>query len=490
MSKVIVIGAGIGGISAAAHLAKAGHSVTVLEKNEQPGGRAEVLCEQGYTFDRGPSWYLMPEVFDRWFADLGFNRADFFQIQKLDPQYRVFYQDKTQLDIVADYETNLETIAQMQPGSLPKLRQYLADAGIKYDLALKTFLYHNADSVFDFLQYWRLLPQALRLNLFGSMQRHSARYFSEPKIQQLLLYNLVFLGCSPYNAPALFSMMSHVDLSIGVFYPKGGFSSLITSMVSVAQQLGVEFVYNQAIAEIVTKDGRVAGVKSMSKTWQADAVVSNADYVHTESLFDDQAIRQYSPGYWQKRVNGPSAFLLYLGLNRRIPKLAHHTLYFTQDWQTHFSQIFDTPAWPGQPSIYINRPTASDPSLAPKGHETLMILVPVASGLKDGKRQREAYARHIIEYIEKNLEIEFQSAISYQKIISISDFERRYNSYQGNAFGGFAHTLFQSSIWRPSNRHKKLSNLFFVGAGTVPGVGLPTSLISGYLAADRVRRMR
>lgn len=490
MAKIIVIGAGIGGISAAAHLAKAGHSVTVLEKNDQPGGRAEIFQEKGYTFDRGPSWYLMPEVFDKWFADLGFDREDYYQIIKLNPQYKVYYQDKTQLEIGIDREKNLHNIARLQPGSLPKLRAYLRQAQTKYDLAMETFLYKNADSPLDFLQYWRLLPQALQLNLFGTMQHYIERYITEPKLQQLLMYNLVFLGCSPYNAPALFSLMAHVDLNVGVYYPAGGFLNMVASMVSIAKQLGVRFEYNQPIKKINTTSGLVTSLETDIKTWQADYVVSNADYVHTEDLLSDQTMRQHSDGYWKRKINGPSAFLLYLGINRKIPELMHHTLYFTEDWQKHFSDVFNHKQWPQNPSIYINRPTATDASLAPKGHDTLMILVPVASGLADSKSLRESYGDYIIKYIEKNLNIEFHSAITVKKIVTISDFEKRYNSFEGNAFGGLAHTLFQSSIWRPSNRHKKLSNLFFTGAGTVPGIGLPTSLISGYLVNDRIAKLK
>lgn len=489
MSDIIVIGAGIGGISAAAYLAKAGHSVTVLEKNDQPGGRAETFQAKGYTFDRGPSWYLMPEVFDRWFADFNLARNDYYQIAKLDPQYQVHYQDKTQIEIVADREKNLHTIAQLQSGSLSQLRRYLKQARKKYDLAMTTFLYQNADSPLDFIRYWRLLPQALKLNLFGNMQNYIEGYLHEPKLQQLLMYNLVFLGCSPYNAPALFSIMAHVDLNVGVFYPTGGFAKVITGMVKVAEQLGVRFLYNQPVDKIEVAQRKVTSVITSKATWHPDFVISNADYVHTEDLLSDQAVRQYSQQYWRKKINSPSAFLLYLGLNKRIPKLSHHTLYFTEDWQKHFSDIFDNSQWPKQPSLYINRPTATDSTLAPKGHDTLMILVPVASGLATPTGWRETYANYIIEYIEKNLNVSLQSAIELKKIVTVDDFESRYNSYEGNAFGGLAHTLLQSSIWRPSNRHQKLPNLFFAGASTVPGIGLPTALISGRLVADRISKV-
>lgn len=489
MSEIIVIGAGIGGISAAAYLANAGHNVTVLEKNEQPGGRAEIFQAKGYTFDRGPSWYLMPEVFDRWFADFNVAREDYYQITKLDPQYRVHYQDKTKIEIVADREKNLHTIAQLQPGSLPKLRQYLNQARIKYDLAMTTFLYQNADSPLDFIRYWRLLPQALQLNLFGNMQNYINGFIQAPKLQQLLMYNLVFLGCSPYNAPALFSIMAHIDLNVGVYYPTGGFSKLIISMVTVAEQLGVRFLYKQPVEKMEIVKKKVVSVITSKATWYPDFVISNADYVHTEDLLSDQAQRQYSHHYWKTKINSPSAFLIYLGLNKRMPKISHHTLYFTEDWQKHFSDIFDSSQWPKQPSLYINRPTATDSTLAPKGHDTLMILVPVASGLTTPKGWREIYANYIIKYIEKNLDVSLQPAIELKKVVTVDDFESRYNSFAGNAFGGLAHTLFQSSIWRPSNRHQKLPNLFFVGAGTVPGIGLPTALISGMLVADRISKV-
>jgi len=487
--KVIVIGSGFGGLSAAALLAKDGYEVLVIEKNEQAGGRASRLQEQGFTFDMGPSWYMMPEVFDHFYAQFGKTSKDFFALKKLSPQYRVYFEDQSFVDITGDFETDAALFESFEPGSSQKLRQYLDEGELKYRISIDSILYKNTDSLLDFAKNKELIKNSPKVGVLEPMDSYIKRFFQHPKLQQIMEYNLVFLGCSPQNAPSLFSMMGYVDMELGVWYPEGGLYSVVASMESLARQNGTQFLFNAEVSQIEVSGGRAqAVVTGDGQRFEADFVISNADYPHTEDLLSDQSTRNYSQKYWQKKVQAPSAFLLYLGVKDEIDGLQHHTLYFGEDWKQHFSEIFNEKVWPQEPSLYINNPSVTDPTLSPKGHQALMVLVPIATGLSENEAWKRRYGDYIIDFIEEKMGLELRRQIVYRKEFSVSDFAQRYNSFDGNALGGMAHTLFQSAVWRPSNRSKQLSNLFFAGAGTVPGIGVPTSIISGELARDRVRQ--
>jgi len=483
--KIVIIGAGAGGLASGALLAKAGFDVTILEKNEQAGGRASLLEEDGFRFDMGPSWYLMPDVFERFFAEFGKKPTDFFKLHKLDPQYRIFFGDGTHHDIVRDLEKNKAFFEKIEPGAAQKFEEYLAEGKLKYEVAVQQFLYKNMDSVLDMLQP-EILKHAHKLHLWQNMHQYVQKYFKSTKLQQILEYTLVFLGGAPSNTPALFSLMAHVDFNLGVFYPEGGFYAVIEAMRSLAEEHGVVIKYNEPVESIITEADLVTAVRTSKATYSTDAVVANADYAHVEDLLDDERLRMHSKESWEHKTLAPSAFLLYLGVKGKLPKLKHHTLYFGENWQQHFEDIFDKPQWPQQPSIYINKPSATDKTVAPKGHENVMVLVPIAARLKETPRWREMYADYILDYLEDTMKMKLKDKIVYKKIFSVSDFAERYNSLGGNALGGLAHTLFQSAVWRPNNVSRLVPNLFFAGANTVPGIGVPPAIISGHLAEERV----
>lgn len=485
--KVIVIGAGFGGISAAALLAKEGHQVTVLEKNSQLGGRAAVLKKIGFTFDMGPSWYMIPEVFERWFAEFGHQPLDFLDLKRVDPQYRVFFGDGTMIDVPVGISKVKRLFESLENGAGHKLERYLAEAKLKYDLALDQFLYQNHRHWWQLVNNKQVLQNVLRVSLLGSLHAHISRFFMNPKLQQILEYSIVFLGCSPYNAPALFSLMAHADFQAGVWYPHGGINQVVKAMTKVAKKQGVTFKLNQEVTQIKCEGGKVVGVKTTARFYQADIVVSAADYAHTEQLLSDSSARQYRDSYWQSKTWTPSAFLIYLGVKGHVPEIAHHTLYFSDHWHEHFAEIFEKPSWPEAPSLYINNPSASDQSVAPAGDTSLMILVPVAAGLKETKVHRQKYAHKIISQVEQKMGVSLQDRIVVQETFSVSDFATAYHSFAGNALGGMAHTLFQSSVWRPRNQSSKLANLYFAGAGTTPGIGVPTAIISGHLVRDLIK---
>lgn len=481
---VIVIGAGIGGLATAALLAKTGRRVTVFEKNEQLGGRASVFQSEGFTFDMGPSWYLMPDVFAHFFELMGERVEDHLQLQRLTPSYRIFFKDRQPrvVDISADLQTDLELFEQLEPGSSVKFQEYLKLSKYNYDVSVAKFIYKNYHSVFDFLT-WEVMREGLKLSLFSNMDRFVKRYFKTEALQKIMQYHLVFLGGSPYNTPALYSLMAHVDFGMGVFYPRGGIHEIVKVLATLGDKHGVTYRLNTEIAEIVTEQGRATGVRLATGEFvAADLVVSNADIHHTETkLLQKSEDRQRSDAYWQKRTLAPSAFILYLGLKDKVPSLTHHNLLFSPDWSKNFSEIFDHPQWPSDPSLYVCAPSVTDPSVAPPGQENLFVLVPMAAGLSYTDDELKAYADKILLLMEAEMDIpNLRERIVYQRIFCTKDFSDRYYSYQGTALG-LAHTLFQTAVFRPANASQRVKNLYYVGANTNPGIGMPMCLISAEL---------
>lgn len=490
--KVIIIGSGFGGLGTAGLLAKNGYEVLVLEKNEQVGGRASKLEKNGYTFDMGPSWYLMPEIFEHHFKLLGKNINDYLELEKLSPSYRIFFKDSPRfpepIDIFSDIEKTCELFEEIEPGSAKHFRQFLEESKLKYEVSLRSFLYKNYDSVFDFISA-DSLKYGLKLNVFSKMQKYVEKYFKTPELQKIMQYTLVFLGSSPYNTPAIYSVMTHVDFNGGVFFPKGGMWSIVDALHKIGLELGVQYQLNSEVSEILTSNNQATGVKLKNgEVLKADIIISNADMHFTETKLLPKSAQTYSEKYWEKSTVTPSGFIMYLGINRELPMIKHHTFIFAKDWVQGFAEIFDQPQIPSDPSIYICNPNKSDSSLAPKGKENIFILVPIAADLKFSEEQKQAFADKIIETIAKEIKVpDLKNHIEFKEFFLPKDFTDRYHSYRGAALG-LAHTLNQTGYFRPNNTSQKLSNLYYVGHNTNPGTGVPMCLISSELVLKRLNK--
>jgi phytoene desaturase len=485
--KVVIIGSGFGGLGTAALLAKKGAHVTVLEKNEHLGGRANIFEAEGFRFDMGPSWYLMPDIFEQYFSLLGERVEEHLALKKLSPSYRIFFKNTgKEVDIYSDLTKDKETFEKLEPGSSEKLEKYLSRAKMQYDIAKARFIYKNYNSLLDFFTR-EIMTDGIKLSVFSTMDTYVKKYFATSEVQKIMQYPLVFLGSSPYNTPALYSIMSHIDFNMGVYYPQGGIYEIIKTLVRICEKHGVVCKTQTTASRIRTKNKEAIGVELTDGSFiEADIVVSNADIAHTEQKLLAKEERSFSEDYWEKRTLAPSAFILYLGVKDRIPSLTHHNLLFSQDWKKNFGEIFDTPQWPTDPSFYVCAPSVTDPSVAPEHHENLFVLVPIAAGLKDGAKEREKAREQVLATMEKEMHIpNLRERIVYEKSFCVSDFRDMYNAYQGTALG-LAHTLWQTAIFRPDTQSKKVKNLFYVGGNTNPGIGMPMCLISAQLVYKRL----
>ncbi len=485
--KAIVIGSGIGGLGVAALLAQDGYEVQIFEKNEQVGGRMSVFEADGFRFDMGPSWYLMPEVFARFFSLLGERIEDYLTLKKLTPSYRIFFKDTGRVeDFYSDINRDKQTFDRIESGAGASLEAYLKQSKIAYDISMQEFLYKNYDSIFDFFT-WNMMTKGRKLSVFSSMHAYVSRYFSNEYLQKVIEYQLVFLGSSPYNTPSLYRLMNHIDFDLGVFYPEGGIYAVIQALAKIARARGVEIMTDMPVHQIRVEQGRATGVLLANGSFvEADLVISNADYAFTEKHLLDKKDRTYSDAYWDSRVMAPSAFILYLGIKGRIPSLQHHSLIFSKDWKQNFKEIFDDPRWPSDPSLYLCAPSVTDPTVAPPDHENVFILVPIPSGLSYTPADLAHYEDKILRTMSEVCQIpDLQERIVFKKSFSVKDFEERYNAFKGTALG-FAHTLTQTAIFRPNNISKKVKGLYYVGAGTNPGIGMPICLISAELAWQRI----
>ncbi|MFC6613553.1 phytoene desaturase family protein [Halopenitus salinus] len=482
--SVVVIGGGFGGLSTACYLADAGADVTLLEKNGSLGGRASRLEVDGFRFDMGPSWYLMPDVFERFFAHFDRTPEEYYSVSQLDPHYRVFWKDGDQVDVVPELEANRELFESYEPGAGEALDRYLEKARYNYEVGMEHFVYEDRPRLRDYVDT-DVLRHAHGLSLLGSMQGHVEDYFEHPKLQQLMQYSLVFLGGSPTNTPALYNLMSHVDFNMGVHYPDGGIAAVVDGIVELGSELGVEYVTDAEATAIEGHRGGFAVDAANGERYLADLVVSDADYAHTERELLPPEKRQYTEEYWESRTYAPSAFLVYLGVEGEVPELAHHTLVLPTEWDDHFERIFEDPSWPEDPAYYLCVPSKTDDAVAPEGHSNLFALVPIAAGLEDDAETRERYRERLLADIAENTGTDLRDRIVVEETFSVSEFADRYNSYRGSALG-LAHTLSQTSLLRPSHASDAVDGLYFTGSYTTPGIGVPMCLISGQLTAEYV----
>jgi phytoene desaturase len=482
--SVIVIGSGFAGLSAASFMAKEGWKVTVLEKNSTPGGRACQLKEQGFTFDMGPSFYWMPDVFERYFNQFGKKVSDYYQLTRLDPSYRVYWSDGY-TDLPADYKALRDVFESLEPGSGSMLDKYLREAAYKYEVGVNKLVYKPSRSLTEFMD-WQTISGVFRLEVFTSIKKHIYKYFKHSKLRQLMEFPVLFLGALPQDTPALYSLMNYADIKGGTWYPEGGMYAIVDGMYRLALELGVQFKFDEAVSKIEVSGSSANEVITTKGVYRADAVISGADYQFTETRLLSPEHRSYSDRYWDKKVMAPSCLMYYVGLSKKLKNPVHHALFFDVPFDQHGVEIYKDPKWPTEPLFYVSVSSATDPSVAPAGQENIVFLVPVASGLgQDTEELREKYFQLIARRMEKHLGESILDSVVYKKTFSVSDFVKDYNSFRGNAYG-LANTLMQTAIFRPSCQSSKVKNLFYTGQLTVPGPGVPPSLISGEVVAKQV----
>ncbi|MFW6436284.1 MAG: phytoene desaturase family protein [Halococcoides sp.] len=486
--SAVVVGGGIGGLSAACYLADAGVEVTLLEKTDQVGGRASRLDREGFVFDMGPSWYMMPAVFDRFFAAFDRDRADYYTLDQLDPNYRVFFTDGDRLAIRPDRAHNRALFDSYEDGAGDALEQYLDTAKRHYEQSMDSIIYRDRPTWRDWIDPELLGTLRLGLQLFRSMDSYVESTFEHQKLRQIMQYTLTFLGVAPSRAPAIYSMISHVDFDLGVYYPQpvaggpGGIGAVVAAIADLAGDLGVTIETDREVTAIET-DGPGLTVRTADRSVEADSVVVNADYAHAERELLDPGDRQYDEQYWDSRTYAPSSYVLYLGIEGETPELAHHTLIMPTDWSAHFEALFDDPTWPENPAYYLCVPSKSDASVAPDGHSNLFALVPIPAGLDDTPEIRDQYRELILDDIATHADIDVRDRIVVEEDFCIDDFAARYNATQGTAMG-LAHTRRQTGPLRPANRSSTVEGLYYAGGYTTPGVGVPMCLISGEHAAQ------
>ena len=484
--NICVIGSGFAGISAATYLANFGHNVYVLEKNSTHGGRARKFSSKGFTFDMGPSWYWMPDVFEKFFKDFNKDINDYINLKRLDPSYRVYFSNDENIDIPADYESLKKLFESLEEGSGLKLDGFLKQAEEKYKVGINNLVYKPGLSLTEFMNF-ETISGALKLDIFKSMHTHIRKFFKNEKLIKLLEFPILFLGATPKNTPALYSLMNYADIKLGTWYPEGGFSKVIDGMVELAKEKGVKFYNNEEVKSFSYDKRSISYVITKKKTYDADYVVCAADYNHIDQNILDKKFRNYSKSYWDKRILAPSSLLFYIGLDKKVKNIQHHCLFFDKDFENHAEEIYSTPRWPSEPLFYASFPSVSDTSLAPKNQDCLFLLIPIAPDLEDNRIIRERYFDLILSRLEKLTKQNIRDHILYKRSYAIQDFKKDYNSFKGNAYG-LANTLMQTAIYKPSLKNKKLNNLFFSGQLTVPGPGVPPSIISGNVVANQIAK--
>ncbi|MBK9255205.1 MAG: phytoene desaturase [Saprospiraceae bacterium] len=484
MKNIGVIGSGFAGLAAACCLAKAGYRVTVFEKNESLGGRARVFKEQGFTFDMGPSWYWMPEVFENFYQKFGKTTSDFYNLVRLDPSYKVIFGKDDEIELPSDYNDLRNLFESLEDGAGNKLDLFLKEAEYKYKVGMNEFVWKPGISVLEFADL-RVVKSLFKLQMLSSLSSQVEKLFKSKKIREILKFPVLFLGATPENTPALYSLMNYADLKLGTWYPMDGMHKIIEAFLNIASELGVEFKVHEPVKEITVSNNLAKGLTTSKSSYEFDFIISGADYHHTEQELLPSAYRSYSTEYWESRTMAPSSLLFYLGINKKIHGLLHHNLYFDKDFNQHAHQIYTEPSWPSDPLFYICCPSVTDSSVAPPDCENLFILMPLAPGIEDNEDLREKYFGIILDRLFSVSGIEIKDNIIFKRSYCVNDFIADYNAFKGNAYG-LANVLSQTAFLKPKLNHKKLKNLYYAGQLTTPGPGMPPSVISGQVVADLI----
>ncbi|WP_459926245.1 phytoene desaturase family protein [Flavobacterium covae] len=480
MKKAVIIGSGFSSLTAACYMAKAGYSVQVVEKNEQLGGRASMMEIDGFKFDMGPSWYWMPDVFERFFADFGKKVEDYYSLEKLTPAYRVFFGENDSIDIDDNLEKIVDTFENIEQGSGKILKQFIKEAHHNYQIAIHDLVYNPGRSITELIS----IQTAKRLHLFTTTIAKQVRSrIKNTKLRSILEFPVLFLGAKPSKTPAFYNFMNYADFGLGTWYPKGGFNAVALGIVQLAKELGVVFHINEEVLSIENIKHKITKIRTTNKEFEADVFISGADYAHTENLLNRN--RNYPPNYWSNKTFAPSSFLYYVAFNKKVKHLLHHNLFFDTDFEQHATEIYDTFEYPKKPLFYANFSSITDDTLAPEGKEIGFFLIPVAVDLNDDPTIHEKYFDIILERIKKCSGEDLKEAIIFKKSFGVNDFKQRYHSCKGNAYG-LANTLLQTSVLRPRINNKKLKNFFYTGQLTVPGPGVPPALISGKVVTDYI----
>tara|TARA_B100000809_G_scaffold86972_2_gene85481 strand:- start:13990 stop:15465 length:1476 start_codon:yes stop_codon:yes gene_type:complete len=478
---IAIIGSGFSGLSSAAYLAKEGYKVHVFEKNECLGGRARKFENSGFSFDMGPSWYWMPEVIDSFFKDFNSSVSEHFELKKLSPAFNLIFEGNEKISIPNDYKELKELFELIEEGSSIELDKFMEDAKNKYDISFSSLIEKPGLSITEYLDY-ETIKAATNMSLFGSYQKMVYKKFKNTKLRALMEFPVLFLGAKPENTPSLYSLMNYAGIKLGTYYPMGGFFSLVEGMVEVCKKQGVTFHTGANITKINITDKLATSIDVNGSQFKVDGVIGSADYHHIEDKLIPAKYKNYSDDYWKKKTFAPSSLIFYLGINKKIEKLEHHTLFFDANFAQHAIEIYDTKKWPEKPLFYVCTPSKTDPTVAPENCENLFLLMPLATGVEDTEELRERYFKVLMTRLEEHLGEKITDNIIVKQSYCIKDFKKDYNAYGGNAYG-LANTLSQTAIFKPKIINKKIKNLVYTGQLTVPGPGVPPSLISGKISA-------
>lgn len=481
-NNIAIIGSGFSALSASCYLAQAGHNVSIFEKNSTVGGRCRQLKRNGFTFDIGPSWYWMPDIFENFFNDFGKSTSDYYKLDKLSPAYKIFFKDEV-ITIGDTLDKICSEFERIEPGSSKPLRKFIKKAASNYDIAINKVVLKPGISPFELVT-----PEtAVRVDqFFKTISGDVRKNFKNPKLISTLEFPVLFLGAKPSKTPSFYSFMNYADFGLGTWHPEGGMYEIIKAMTALAESLGVTIHTDSAVDKIEVIQNRASSVVVNGKTFEFDVILSGADYHHSESLLDEQ-YRQYSEAYWNKKTFAPSSLLFYVGFDKKLQNIEHHNLFFDTNFESHAEDIYDTPKWPEDPLFYANFPSVTDTSMAPSNCETGFFLIPIAPGIEDTDEIRSQYFDIIMSRFERLTQQEVKNNIIFKESFCVKDFIKEYNSYKGNAYG-MANTLSQTAFLRPKLKSKKVNNLYFTGQLTVPGPGVPPSLISGKLVAQLINK--